>query len=243
MIIGDGIILGSGGETARIQVSGVSQTDTVTCTKDGKRYKGIWFSEQKQIQVDKEIPKMTSNTTPSGVASSTSDYSADFVAWKAFDKNDVGTPGWSPPYNASLSNTYCQYEFTKPIVPTKIQIGFGGNGYSFTVKASLDGTSWDTLASNISNSRGNWSTKEISTNSYYKYYRFYMIGASNGTGAGDGHKFNVIGYIEEDKYVSGYEFTVNQYGTYTITATDGTNIKTQDVLVDAAEVFTVEVTL
>ena len=243
MIIGDGVMLGAGGEKASIQVLGVSQTDTVTCTKDGKRYKGTWFSEQKQTQVDKEIPKMTSNTTPSGVASSASNYDSNYVAWKAFDKNAVLSNGWSPPYNASLSTTYCQYEFADPIVPTQIQIGFGGNGYSFTVKASLDGTSWDTLASNISNSRGNWSTKEISTNSYYKYYRFYMVGASNGTGSGAGHKFNVTGYTLEDVTVEGFEFKVNQYGTYTITATDGTNTATQDVLVDAAEVFTVEVTL
>lgn len=33
------------------------------------------------------------------------------------------------------------------------------------------------------------------------------------------------------------------YGTYTITVTDGTITKTQDVLVDAAEVFSLEVTL
>ena len=36
---------------------------------------------------------------------------------------------------------------------------------------------------------------------------------------------------------------LKSYGTYTITATNGTNTATQDVLVDAAEVFTVEVTL
>ena len=243
MIIGDGIVLGAGGATASIQVLGVSTTDTVTCVRNGKSYSSKWVHVETQVKVSKDIPAMTSNNTPSGVASSTSDYHADYAAWKAFDKNDVGTAGWSPPYNASLSNTYCQYEFTEPIVPTKIQIGFGGDGYSFTVKASLDGTSWDTLASNISNSRGNWSTKEISTNSYYKYYRFYMVGASNGTGSGAGHKFNVTGYTLEDVTVEGFEFKINQYGTYTITATNGTNTATQDVLVDAADVFTVEVTL
>ena len=186
---------------------------------------------------------MTSNTTPSGVASSTSDYDSNYVAWKAFDKNDVGTAGWSPPYNASLSNTYCQYEFTEPIVPTKIQIGFGGDGYTFNVKASLDGSSWDTLASNVSNSRYSWSTINIDTDKYYKYFRFYMVGASSGTGQGQGHKFNVTGYALKDVTVEGFEFKVNQYGTYTITATNGTKTATQDVLVDAADVFTAEVTL
>ena len=36
---------------------------------------------------------------------------------------------------------------------------------------------------------------------------------------------------------------IKDYGTWTVTATDGTKTATQDVLVDAAEVFTVEVTL
>ena len=36
---------------------------------------------------------------------------------------------------------------------------------------------------------------------------------------------------------------IKDYGTWTVTATDGTNTATQDVLVDAADVFSVEVTL
>ena len=31
------------------------------------------------------IPTMTSNTTPSGVASSSTDYSSSYQAWRAFD--------------------------------------------------------------------------------------------------------------------------------------------------------------
>ena len=42
MIIGDGIMLGAGGETASIFVTGLSETDTVTATKDGKPIVGKW---------------------------------------------------------------------------------------------------------------------------------------------------------------------------------------------------------
>ena len=41
-IIGDGIVLGAGGESASIFVTGLSETDTVTATKDGKTVVGKW---------------------------------------------------------------------------------------------------------------------------------------------------------------------------------------------------------
>ena len=42
MIIGDGIMLGAGGESASIFVTGLSETDTVTASKDGKTVIGKW---------------------------------------------------------------------------------------------------------------------------------------------------------------------------------------------------------
>ena len=41
-IIGDGIMLGAGGESASIFVTGLSETDTVTASKDGKTVVGKW---------------------------------------------------------------------------------------------------------------------------------------------------------------------------------------------------------
>ena len=42
MIIGDGIVLGAGGEKASIFVTGLSETDTVTATKGSKTLTGKW---------------------------------------------------------------------------------------------------------------------------------------------------------------------------------------------------------
>ena len=41
-ILGDGIVLGAGGESASIFVTGLSETDTVTASKDGKMIIGKW---------------------------------------------------------------------------------------------------------------------------------------------------------------------------------------------------------
>lgn len=40
------IIGGNGGETVTIFVTGMSETDTVTVTKDGKTYNGKWVSNK-----------------------------------------------------------------------------------------------------------------------------------------------------------------------------------------------------
>ena len=40
------IIGGNGGETATIFVTGLSETDTVTVTKDGRTYNGKWVSSE-----------------------------------------------------------------------------------------------------------------------------------------------------------------------------------------------------
>lgn len=56
MIIGDGIMLGAGGESASIFVTGLSETDTVTANKDGKTVIGKWT----------QIPNPVSHGLPDG---------------------------------------------------------------------------------------------------------------------------------------------------------------------------------
>ena len=42
MIIGEGIMLGAGGEKASIAVTGLLETDTVTATNGSKTIAGVW---------------------------------------------------------------------------------------------------------------------------------------------------------------------------------------------------------
>ncbi|RNB52691.1 hypothetical protein EDM57_21120 [Brevibacillus gelatini] len=63
------------------------------------------------------IPKMTSNTTPSGIASSSSVYTGGYSAYLAFDKSSDSNSGW-----ISSNNTYPQwlsYEFPEPVCINK----------------------------------------------------------------------------------------------------------------------------
>ena len=70
-----------------------------------------------------KTPTMTSATTPSGSASSSSQYSADYAAWKAF--NGVATrdanQSWQTP-NGSNTNQWLEYDFPSSITVYLINI-------------------------------------------------------------------------------------------------------------------------
>ena len=57
-----------------------------------------------------KVPVMTSNTTPSGECNATSEASATYAAWRAFDGNS--TSMWS---GGEHSSFYLRYTFTNPI--------------------------------------------------------------------------------------------------------------------------------
>lgn len=247
MIIGDGIMLGAGGESASIFVTGVAQTNTVTCTKNGKSYKGEWKSKSSINPNAPLIPNMTSNTAPSGVASTNK--TKEGSPYNSFDGNestyfyggDFATLPW-----------YVQYEFDDIVSFDsffyKVSTPTGDDGAytaGHSVQISLDGSSWETIWSGSSSNGMNnpeSNTVHLSETKRCKFIRWNTTSMNYWSSPTQClWEFQVYGNHED--VVEGYEFTVNAYGTYTITATDGTKTATQDVLVDAAEVFTVEVTL
>lgn len=102
-----------------------------------------------------KVPKMTSNTTPSGVASASTNYNSNYPAWYAFDEN--ATTSWAPV--DAMNNEWIKYQFTKnvtlkavalkmlqPIADIKTRIG------TFYVKDASDNTlysiSTDAMTSN-----------------------------------------------------------------------------------------------
>lgn len=231
---------GTGGASASIFITGLTASDVVTATKDSKTVKGKWV--EKLVEVDTEIPTMTSNTAPSGSASaSTTD--SGFPAYYAF--TGIGSNGWAPSSNDSFGNAYVQYEFEEPIVPSKISVANikASNELTFTYKvtASQDSQVWDTLIESVkTTTMGVFFDTEVNTTKSYKYFRLVIL-ATSGTGisSGNGHKFQVYGTKTETTAV--HEITkINSYGTWAVEATDGKRTTTQDVLVDAAVEYEIE---
>jgi hypothetical protein len=132
------------------------------------------------------IPVMTSNTSPSGVASASSVYSTSYDAWNAFDESIVGFNGWVA---NGVSNQWIQYEFLSEKTVEKYAIQAREDVYENTTSvweflASNDGINF-TLLDSITVS--GWTPKEIkefniNNNTPYKFYR--LLGIDN-TGGGD----------------------------------------------------------
>ncbi|OKP91349.1 discoidin domain-containing protein [Paenibacillus sp. P32E] len=141
------------------------------------------------------IPIMTSDTVPSGKASSSSSYSGT-PAWKAFDgfKYYADDSGWKA-WGTNSTSGWLSYEFTQKIIINKYTIYYSdskGNVLdgleTFTPKAwtfegSNNGTNWVILDSRTDVT--NWSggvEKEFDFNNdtAYKTYRL-NISANNGS--------------------------------------------------------------
>ncbi len=117
-----------------------------------------------------KVPKMISNTSPSGVCK---DNEGSSKAYLAFDDND-GT-------ELDLTNqagSYFQYMFAKPVRVNKVRMYSMGRE-KYCVQASKDGSNWVNLYDGIT--RVDKEQKlNIPNNEYYKYYRLYQTAKITG---------------------------------------------------------------
>jgi hypothetical protein len=120
----------------------------------------------------KEVPTMTSNTAPEGVASASSIYNSSSDAFKAFDQ-DTGT------YWRAGGNTpqWIQYQFVSPVFVHTVVItgnGSAGNSYnptSITIQASQDGSTFIDIQTFNQEFTNTATTLYIAKQGYYKYWR------------------------------------------------------------------------
>ena len=268
-IIGDGIMLGAGGETASIFVTGLSETDSVTATHkilkkvpnpasvvpDG--YTQLEYIESAGTQyidtgisVPHESSKVvvqfsTSNTTQdapiSGYAYSTWGWSTNMLY--VSNKQKFGINGVVGPtvvagtvYEVEYSNTYFK---------------INGATTSATFTGYVDGYNNTVFYGN--GKRGQYKLY------FYKLYngsllvRDYVPAKRNSDGSvglydlvsntffGNSGTGTFTAGPEIPQTIDGFLISkIKDYGTWTVTATDGTNTATQDVLVDSAMQYDIE---
>lgn len=135
-------------------------------------------------------PNMTSNTTPSGVASASSVYNnlAQYQAWKAFNGTNVDSADtWASALNSSV-NSYIQYQFTEPKEISMIRWENRNNTSASTICSpktykiqGYDGSAWVDLTEELTNSDNSTSAKHIvwvtKNKASYQYYRMFIINA------------------------------------------------------------------
>lgn len=128
------------------------------------------------------VPKMTSNTAPSGVCSASSNYSADYPAFRVFDGIPYTSSNNSRWVSASGSNTnqWLQYKFTSAVKIEYVriqQLNTSGTGTpkNMKVQASNDGVAWTDIATYVNTDITFDVEIPVSIETSYQYYRLVMV--------------------------------------------------------------------
>lgn len=123
------------------------------------------------------VPPMTSNTTPSGEAFASSEYSSSAAAWCAFDGDD--TTHWysNDAKNTTFANIYIGYKFVKATkcnvayIKTKTDV----SSITFTIQGSNDGSEWSDLTEELTINAPIDNFIMFNNDNYYKMYKFNII--------------------------------------------------------------------
>lgn len=156
---------------------------------------------------DNLVPKMTSNTLPSGIASASSESATNFAAWYAFN----GAKGSLNPWQSTTAQCWIRYQFTEKIVvnmytlTSDIASRTDSMAKSWTFEGSDTGASWVILDSR-SDEIG-WTEYETRTYTFNNKTRFqiYRLNISDSTGTRvylnefEIYHYIYAGVIETDK--------------------------------------------
>lgn len=117
------------------------------------------------------VPKMTSNTTPSGVASASSVLNAGTYAYSAFDRTD--TPWISA--GTTYGSNYVQYVFDNEITPSFVEftcyVDANTNRQELKIQASEDGITYSDVLLDVTETSYSDKKKFTYTLSNTKSYR------------------------------------------------------------------------
>ena len=241
---------GTGGESASIFVRGLSPTDTVTATKGSKTVNGKWGSKT-AYEIKPLIPVMTSDTTPSGVASASNINGTSNEPYMAFrNKVSTATGDCTQSSYAATLPWWIGYEFPDEQELTHFEVYFvypdssyskGSTGY---ISVSDDGgVTWKQVASFSNLAQDTIHAITLENTVKCKMFRIYLTAYNNTYSTGTCRIGMVQAYGLVPCVVNGHIITIKDYGLWTVTATNGEETTTQDVLVDAAVEFTIPLSL
>lgn len=136
---------------------------------------------------DVTVPKMTSNSAPSGLAFASSTYDSNYPAYKAF--NGDSSNGWNARANPVYPE-YLGYIFTQKMILSEIALDTGGTRrvYTFKIQGSNDTTTgtdgtWTDVSEVITTPDSGYNkTYPINGDGEYKAYRLYIVTGTTSAG-------------------------------------------------------------
>ncbi len=167
--------------------------DLLICSSQPSSYQESGSSKSiplfKQQNPENKIPQMQSNSYPYGRASSSSQYSSSYAAWKAFDKETSWTC-WISKNTGSYSSQWLEYQFNESTTITSYNITpQTGNLTNRSPKAwklqAWNGRGWTTIDQRSNYSTSFWNSKasrDFNIKYPKKYKRFrILITQTNGS--------------------------------------------------------------
>jgi len=143
----------------------------------------------------KEVPTMTSNTTPEGIVTASSINSSDYDAFHAFDKN--GGFYW---YAGGVAPQWIQYKFASPVFVHTVMVegyssaGTGRNPTSITIQASNDGSNFTDVATFNQEFTDVITNLYLNKTGYYQYWRVKVNSAVNSAASPAIRELNFRGF-------------------------------------------------
>src|SRR3990167_687887 len=150
-----------------------------------------------------QIPAMTTNTAPAGVASASSEFDSTYLAFEAMDDSNAAGSGWG---SDSADSQWLQYQFASSKAVTKLTMRSQDSAdytrcpRGFTLKASNTGsfTGEEATLLTVAETGAYWAQNEqkvwtFSNSTAYTYYRITMTDKQDAFGKGVEY---VIGEIE-----------------------------------------------
>jgi len=177
-------------------------------------------------------PIMTSNTTPSGIASASSEYDSTRQAWKAFDGSSATTNTWIAGAG-QITNSWLAYEFATPTVVTSYTFAgsFTTDSYpkNFTFEG-WNGSTWTVLHTVTGNTSTTYTGTFTNTTAYIKYRIYITLNGGNVSYL----SINEMYLYDAGHYtattIAGGGFILNSGVTVRLTGTESINQGTSTVL-------------
>ncbi len=137
------------------------------------------------------VPEMTSNTTPSGVASASSIRTSINDAWCAFENEPIGCTWNSVAHTIGLdTDEWLQYEFALPQIITAYRvheaITSSNNPRDWTLSGSINGTDFTTLDTVVGatfDTQPDLVERTFNNSVAWRFYRIHITHVSNKAGS------------------------------------------------------------
>lgn len=171
---------------------------------------------QTDVLVDQTLlsqtPIMTSDTTPVGVASASTEFGSPFFAFNVFDSQLLRNNTWFSGPTAHTNTGWVRYDFGSGVtriitaysmtpVPTDAVLGGTTNDpasapKNWTFEGSNDGTTWTTLDTQASAATWGVAEKRIFSITNTTAYRYYRVNVSANQGGASGQDLVMISEIQ-----------------------------------------------